>query len=514
MKVVEFLRVSTQEQSNEHRAGLPRQRQANLYTVEKYNLQVVKTITLIDVSGTSVLQTPEIQELTVFIQRKDIGGVVVADWDRLIRVDDFRDFALFEEFKETNTKVCLPDGIVDLNTQSGFLMTGLQSIIGGNELTQIKKRMLQAKEIKRKAGKHPNNDLSLPLGVGYDQKKECYYYTDEASEVKRLFDLFFYDGIHNFNELERLTGMHHRTIPNRLRNEMYKGYRNYTQKRSPVKCIKENGRQGDRKKIKRADDELIKVKVMEKPLIEDSVFDKVQSMLCNKRREYYSKRSAEGERFLFSGFIRCGDCGEKFYTTSGGRNPNRDYYYCRSKNSSFSRKNGRSKCSSSYHRKAVLEHSISSFVCEKLTNKRFLLKMVKVATSVNKNEVVKSKIGQVKRELDKIHRKRSKLVDLYTDDILSREELDIKISSLDRKKMALEVRHRELVETLGARDGISLEELVKAIVSTLTEFPHWEPMQKRAFLRRLIPEIWVTKQGITQFALNVSNDGIHTDMDS
>ena len=104
--------------------------------------------------------------------------------------------------------------------------------------------------------------------------------------------------------------------------------------------------------------------------------------------------------------------------------------------------------------------------------------MVKVATSVNKNEVVKSKIGHVKRELDKIHRSKSKLVDLYADDILSREELDSKISSFDRKKMALEMRHRELVETLGARDGISLEELVKAIVSTLTEFPHWKPIQK------------------------------------
>jgi len=183
MKVVEFLRVSTQEQSNEDRAGLPRQKQANLRTVEKHNLEVVETITLIDVSGTSVLQTPEIQELVALIHRKDIVGVLVADWDRLIRVHNFRDFALFEVFKETNTLVFLPDGVVDVNTQAGFLMTGFQSIIGGNEVTQIKKRMLEAKEIKRKLGKHPNNHLSLPLGVGYDRNNERYYYTDKASVV-------------------------------------------------------------------------------------------------------------------------------------------------------------------------------------------------------------------------------------------------------------------------------------------------------------------------------------------
>jgi len=299
-----------------------------------------------------------------------------------------------------------------------------------------------------------------------------------------------------------------------LRNEIFKGIRAYTEKRSPVKSIKKNGRQGDRKKVKRPPDEVIRRKVMEKPLIEDSDFDKVQSILCDKRREYHSKRSAEGERFLFAGFIKCGICGEKLYTASGGRNPKKDYYYCRSKNYSVIKKKGRSKCSSRYHRKALLDHSITSFVCEKLTDKRFLLKMVKVATSATKNEVVKSEIGQVKRKLDKIRRAQSKLVDLYADDILSREELDSKISRFDREKMALEMRHRELVDTLRARDGISLEELVTAMVSTLTEFALWEPMQKRAFLRRLFPDFWVTEEGITQFTLNFSNNGIRTDMDS
>jgi DNA invertase Pin-like site-specific DNA recombinase len=157
MKVIEFLRVSTEDQGGENRAGLPRQREANALTAKKHKLSVIKTISIIDVSGTSVMQTPEVQELLSLIKTIDVGGVVVADWDRLIRLDNFRDFALLQNFKDAGTLIFLPDQVIDLNTQSGFLIGGVQSIISGNELTQIKKRMLRAKEIKRKNGEHPNS---------------------------------------------------------------------------------------------------------------------------------------------------------------------------------------------------------------------------------------------------------------------------------------------------------------------------------------------------------------------
>ena len=93
MKALEFLRVSTQEQGGDDRAGLPRQREANAQTIRKHDLAILKRITVIDVSGTSVLHAPEIKEMINLMRSGQIGGVVVADWDRLIRLDNFNDFA-------------------------------------------------------------------------------------------------------------------------------------------------------------------------------------------------------------------------------------------------------------------------------------------------------------------------------------------------------------------------------------------------------------------------------------
>ena len=249
-KVVEFVRVSTKEQANDDRAGLPRQREANALTVKKHNLNVIDYIELTDISGTSVMASTGMDKLISYLKSGAVKGVVVADLDRLCRLDDFRNLGFLQVFKETGTLIYLPDNVIDVNTQSGFFMGGILSILGGNELTQIKKRMLEAKEIKRMNGEHPNNDKTLPLGVAYDREQRKYYYTDEIYKIKNLFRLFHDDGIQNFRELERATGIKHRTIANLLHNEIFIGYRTYRFKRSDEKRTKPGGKQGDRKKIK------------------------------------------------------------------------------------------------------------------------------------------------------------------------------------------------------------------------------------------------------------------------
>ena len=283
MKAVEILRVSTQEQSGDDRAGLPRQQEANRQTIQKHELTLIKTIQIIDVSGTSVLHTPEIQSVIQMMHSGQIGAVVVADWDRLIRLDNFNDFALLQHFKETNTHIYLPDQVIDLNTQSGFLIGGFQSIISGNELTQIKKRMLAAKEVKRKKGEHPNSNITLPTGVSYNREEKKFYYNDDSAKIKLLFHMFCHEGIRNYCELERQTGLKHRTIANLLKNEIYIGYRSYTEKRGSEKIIGRDGRQTDRPKVKRSPNEIIKVKVIDDPLVDEATFQKAQQNYDNQK---------------------------------------------------------------------------------------------------------------------------------------------------------------------------------------------------------------------------------------
>ncbi|MCX5831340.1 MAG: recombinase family protein [Deltaproteobacteria bacterium] len=514
MKAIEFLRVSTQEQSNDDRAGLARQKEANARTIAKYKLEVVEVIKLIDVSGTSVMHTPEMGKLLSLIERDDIKGVVVADHDRLFRPDNFNDFALLQNFITTNTLIYTSDQIIDLTTQGGFLLAGIQAIISGNELTQIKKRMLEAKEIKRKAGEHPNSAITLPRGVGYDRDSKKFSYNDKIDEVKNLFELFLVGGIQNYRELERLTGIQHRTIANLLKNEIYMGFRTYTEKRSSVKGIKNDGRQGDRKKVKRKLDEIIRVKVIENPIIDEASFNKIQTIINKKNVEYHKKKSKKGQRFLYSGFLRCGECGAILYSTSGGSNHNKDYYYCRSKSYLFKNRIHESACSSSYYPKNSIETSITSLLSEKLTEVDYIKKMLEMALNKTHAKDNEREAVRTKEKIKSKEKEKSKYLELFVKDLFPREELEQKVNKLNDELNNLKQSLVEIEDSYLLQDKINIEKDIKSVVETLVEFPFWTPTQKREFLRSQIPELSITKDGVSSITLSFCKLRNHMGRDS
>jgi len=513
MKVAEILRVSTKEQSEDDRAGLPRQKAVNIQTVKKYDLTLIKTFEIIDVSGTSVIHTPEIKALIKMMKSGLIDGVVVADWDRLLRLDNFSDLSLLQHFIETKTLIYTPDNVVDLNTQSGFLFGGMQSIIAGNDLTQIKKRMLAAKEVKRINGEHPNCDITLPTGVSYNRKEKRFYYNENSSKIKLLFNMFCHEGILNYCELERQTGLKNRTIPNLLKNELFIGYRLYDTKRSTEKIIGQDGRQTDRPKVKRNPDEIIRVKVIDNPLIDEATFQKAQKIIKSKNRRYHAKRSKEGERFLYSGILKCGCCGDIMYSTSGGRNHLKDYYLCSSKNYQRKRKNGKSECNTKYLPRKTVDHSVTKFVAEKLTDEGYLKSVINTALSSERIQEQKTEAEMLEGMLTRIKAKRSKLADLYIDGRIDKDDLDKKLNGLDGEESSLKYRLDKIQNAKKLEPNLVLE-AISPIIKTLVEFPFWTPIQKRTFMKSQLPEITVTNHGINGLRVGVPTLRNHRGMDS
>jgi DNA invertase Pin-like site-specific DNA recombinase len=97
-KVIELIRVSTAQQAAEDRASIPAQREMNRRTAAQYGLEIVRSIEISDVSGASVLKAPEIQELIDLMASPDIHGVVTREFSRLMRPENFGDYALLQEF--------------------------------------------------------------------------------------------------------------------------------------------------------------------------------------------------------------------------------------------------------------------------------------------------------------------------------------------------------------------------------------------------------------------------------
>jgi site-specific DNA recombinase len=299
-----------------------------------------------------------------------------------------------------------------------------------------------------------------------------------------------------------------------LKNEIYIGYRTYTQKRSPKKNTKPDGRQGDKKKINRSPDEIIRVKVIDEPLISEDVFREIQERVKNKSAEYHKKKSLPGKRFLYAGFLRCGECGQILYSTSGGRNHQKDYYYCRSKNYLYSRKNGPSKCKSCYIQKEHVENTVTSFVSEKLTQKNYLNSLIKQIFSNSKIKETEAQTLHQKRELKRIKRKKAKILDLYGDGLFTKEELDKKVNCLNDEVSIIKAKLTKLERSEEFKKNIVAGENIETIVTTLTEFPYWTPTQKRTYLRSQMSDFSVTKEGITSFTLNFCKLGNHMGTDS
>lgn len=113
-RVIELIRVSTQGQAGDDRGGIPAQKEINRRTAKNFDLEIVRTFEIVDVSGASVLACPEMHELLRLIESPRIEGVVTKEFSRLIRPEKFTDLALLEAFIETNTVLFLPDGPIDL----------------------------------------------------------------------------------------------------------------------------------------------------------------------------------------------------------------------------------------------------------------------------------------------------------------------------------------------------------------------------------------------------------------
>jgi DNA invertase Pin-like site-specific DNA recombinase len=112
--VIELIRVSTEQQAGEDRAGIPAQREINRRTARAYGLTIVKSIEIVDVSGTAVLSSPQMQELLRLMEAPEIHGVITKEFSRLMRPEKFTDYALLQQFIDTRTVLYLPDGPIDL----------------------------------------------------------------------------------------------------------------------------------------------------------------------------------------------------------------------------------------------------------------------------------------------------------------------------------------------------------------------------------------------------------------
>jgi DNA invertase Pin-like site-specific DNA recombinase len=486
-KVLELIRVSTAEQAASDKASIPAQRTVDARTCHQYGLEIVRSIQVTDVSGASVLLAPEIQELMRLMKSPEIHGVVTCEFSRLIRPESFEDYVLLQAFVDSNTVLYLPEGPLDLSTKMGRLMGSMRAAIAGLERTEILERVSRAKEEKRRRGELAQSQIVLPFGVGYS-KGQGFSYKPEAERVREAFRQVL-AGNHTYSKLSKLVGVTPRGMHIILRNPIYTGWRVIDKKRDITAAGRYpaiNGRQSDRRKVKRAPEEVIRVQVINEPLVSEADFQAVQQIMDRKQSGHWRCQENVERRFTYNGFVTCASCGEVIHTALARR----DYYICKGRRIGHA-------CQTKYMRREKLEAVLDSLFATRLTNPRFLELCVEELKQNAEKLGSARRIRKLNADVDALRSKRGRVVDTFVDGTIGREERDRRLTAIDHDiRVAEDVLMREA--PIPALDS---KKLVQSFAH-LGEWEYWTRTQKRVVLSALVPDIRVADYRVESLGLN------------
>lgn len=475
---IELIRVSTEGQAAQDRAGIPAQRAVNRKTAAQHGLNIVKSIEISDVSGAAVLRTPEIQELLRLIESPQIHGVVAKEFSRLMRPENFSDYVLLQAFADSNTVLYLPEGPIDLSSKSGRLLGTIRAAMAGLERSEILERMWLAKEEKRRRGENPQSYVTLPTGVNFDRISGRWSYTPEAEKIKEAFRMFL-SGNTSYSDIGQKLGIDPPSLKVMLRNPIYSGWRIISQKRDPSPAAhkaKPDGRQADRPKINRSPDEIIRIKVIDQPLISEEEFQRAQQIMAAKRLKHWRADPDHHQRWTYNGFLTCGLCENLVYTKFYH---GRDYYICKTRRKTRG-------CSGSYMRRVQLEEKLDDIFENRFTDSNFLTDLAEGQLSATVEQGRTLKIEKAQSEIERLSKKRGRVLDSYFEGILNREERDQKLHELDRD---LALYEQWLSEEAPLR-SVS-PEVLSEVFSVFSEWKHLSRDDKRKLLSCLVPEIRV-----------------------
>lgn len=283
------------------------------------------------------------QKLLSDIYAKKVNCVIVKDLSRLSR--NYTDAGSLIEnlFVQMNVRfISLAEGIDSyLYPDSiSILIVPITNVINDNFCYQTSKKIRQVFDYKRRNGEF----IGGFAAYGYMKKpknKNALVVDEEAAEVIKNIYAWFLDGmsknaiVHTLNshgilcpsEYKKSKGLNYqnpsaemkpmwsfKTVNDILKNRLYVG--DMVQGRQRVKSYKIHTQE------QVPENEWYVVENTHEPIIDRPVFEKVQELLKRDTRTAPQKK----ELYLFSGFLRCADCGKAM---SRSQVKGTVYYFCR-----------------------------------------------------------------------------------------------------------------------------------------------------------------------------------------
>lgn len=253
----------------------------------------------------------------------------------------------------------------------------------------------------------------------------------------------------------------------------------------------------------------IRVKGKHEAIIDRELWDKVQLILESKKGK--PSRIYDGE-YPLTGILRCPKCGAGMVisrttnTLADGTKKRIAYYCC----GNWKNK-GTSVCNSNTIRVDKANEYVFKKIEELVSNKAMIKAVVKNINKERKDKVKPAKrlLGDIDKELEKLDKRKRKIFEAYEDDILTKEEFQIRKDELNEKIRILEEEKKPLLNTIS--EDVSEEipyEFIKDILMNFSKVLNSSVSreQQKKLLHMIISEITMNEsREIESIKLNIND---------
>lgn len=497
MKIAAYCRVSTDKADQLN--SLEAQKEFFSEYTQRTGDVLVKLYADEGISGTKIKNRKEFLSMMADAEKRMFDMVVVKDISRFARntVDLLQNV---RKLKALGIETQFLTANMTSMGNSEFVLT-IFGALAQEESANTSKRVKFGKKLNAEKGRVPN------IVYGYDKTIGDYFNLEinkeESKVVKQIYKWYTEEGYGAAKISNMLNEKGYRTKRNCkwsqnaicriLTNEIYTG-----------KII--NGKQeiSDFLTGQRREKDETEWLVVERPelrIIGDEVFEKAQEILRGRNDAFNLNHERQSNKYLFSTLIKCKECGWSFRRTVRTYKNTYVRWVCSGRNGK-----GADSCP---NKTAVDEEELIQVLQEYFN--RVLQQKNKVIDYVVKEfqRVYKAKDenAEYEKELNlqiaRLQRMRQKYMDMYTDDLISREELNDKLGGtrqeLDRLENELKMVSSNLTK------GDQMEKILNDTFKQIEDITDVHEMTN-VQLKRLIKKIEVDKDGNVDIYLRLLGD--------
>lgn len=372
---------------------------------------------------------------------------------------------------------------------SEFVLT-IFGALAQEESANTSKRVKFGKKVNAEKGRVPN------IVYGYDKIAGDYFNLaineEEAKVVRQIYQWYTKEGYGAAKISIMLNDRGFKTkrgcrwsqnaVCRILTNELYTG-----------KII--NGKQevADFLTGQRMDKEKSEWIVVDRPdlrLLEPEVFEEAQAVLRSRNKAFRLSHERQSNKYLFSTLIRCKECGWSFRRTVRTYKNTYVRWVCSGHNG-----RGADSCPNAVAiDEGELIEALQEFFCDILKQKKkavsYAVSELKQAYRNGDENAAYEK--ELNTRLSKLQKSRQKYIDMYADDLISREELNEKAGAMRKE---IEDVENELKAVFGrSMKGEELESVINTAFRRIEDIVDVREMTN-VQLKRLIQKIEVDKEG-------------------